>query len=78
MVLHKLVKDSTINIWGDGSQIRDYIHILDLCEYIKRVVELDNFQILNIGTGTGYSLLDVVEKIFTVFEKHLNLSFENQ
>jgi len=78
MVLHKLGKDSTINIWGDGSQIRDYIHILDLCEYIKRVVELDNFQILNIGTGTGYSLLDVVEKIFTVFEKHLNLSFENQ
>jgi len=78
MALHKLGENSAINIWGDGNQIRDYIHISDLCAYIARVVELDNFQILNIGTGKGYSLLDVIELIFNVFGKRLNLSFDNK
>ena len=78
MALHKLGENSDVNIWGDGSQIRDYIHILDLCEYMVRVVELDNFQILNIGTGKGYSLLDVIEIIFNIFGKRLNLSFDDK
>lgn len=78
MALNKLGDNSTIKIWGDGSQIRDYIHILDLCECIKRVIELDKFQILNIGTGKGHSLLDVVEKIFSIFEKRLNISFDDR
>ena len=55
--LHKLVINSTINIWGDGQQIRDYIHILDLCEYIKRVLEISRFQLINIGTGKGSNLI---------------------
>jgi len=74
--LHKLVLNATINIWGDGQQIRDYIHILDLCEYIKRVLEISRFQLINIGTGRGSNLINIVDEIFNVFGKKLDLAFD--
>lgn len=74
--LHKLVINSTVNIWGDGQQIRDYIHILDLCEYIKRVLEINRFQLINIGTGKGSNLINIVDEIFNVFGKKLDLAFD--
>lgn len=74
--LHKLALKSSINIWGDGQQIRDYIHILDLCEYIKRVLEISGFQLINIGTGKGSNLIIIVDEIFKVFEKKLDLAFD--
>jgi len=74
--LHKLKLNSSINIWGDGQQIRDYIHILDLCEYIQRVLEISRFQLINIGTGKGSNLVDIVDEIFNVFDKKLDLIFD--
>ena len=74
--LNKLVLNSSINIWGDGQQIRDYIHILDLCEYIKRVLEINRFELINIGTGKGSNLINIVDEIFNVFEKKSDLVFD--
>ncbi|GHV34255.1 UDP-glucose 4-epimerase [Bacteroidia bacterium] len=49
----------------DGTCIRDYIHITDLAKaHIKaldRLGEMDGkFEIYNIGTGQGYSVLDII------------------
>ncbi len=49
----------------DGTGVRDYIHVVDLAkahikalEYAKKNTGIDYF---NIGTGTGYSVLQVVD-----------------
>ena len=49
----------------DGTGVRDYIHVVDLalghikaCEYINKKPGLEIF---NLGTGKGYSVLDIVE-----------------
>ncbi len=48
----------------DGTAIRDYIHVMDLakghvkaCEYMERSQGIDIF---NLGTGIGYSVLDMI------------------
>ena len=48
----------------DGTGVRDYIHVVDLakghvaaCEYLKNTTGCDVF---NLGTGIGYSVLDLV------------------
>lgn len=53
---------------NDGSCIRDYIHVVDLAKAhvvaMQRLVEnrnASNFEIFNIGTGTGHSVLEVIE-----------------
>ncbi|MEO0143380.1 MAG: UDP-glucose 4-epimerase GalE [candidate division WOR-3 bacterium] len=49
----------------DGTAIRDYIHILDLAQLHKIALEylLENkkSEIINLGYGRGYSVLEVVE-----------------
>lgn len=54
----------------DGTGVRDYIHVVDLA--IGHVKALDKIQkegkglyIYNLGTGTGYSVLDIVKAFET-------------
>lgn len=53
----------------DGTGVRDYIHVVDLAKghvcAIDKLDELDGVSIINLATGNGYSVLDVVK----AFEK---------
>ncbi len=54
----------------DGTGVRDYIHVVDLAKgHLKALNKLDKegqgLYIYNLGTGTGYSVLDMVK----AFEK---------
>ena len=54
----------------DGTGVRDYIHVVDLAiGHVKAIEKLDKensgLYIYNLGTGTGYSVLDIVN----TFEK---------
>ena len=64
-----------LNVFGDdydtpdGTGVRDYIHVVDLAlghlKAIDKVRELKGIEIYNLGTGKGYSVLDIVK----AFEK---------
>lgn len=69
---------SHLNIFGndyathDGTCVRDYLHVVDLAKAHIAAIERQlqnkqesNFEVFNIGTGIGYSVLDMV----TAFEK---------
>ncbi len=49
----------------DGTGVRDYIHVVDLAighvKAVKKLEENAGLKIYNLGTGTGYSVLDVVK-----------------
>lgn len=49
----------------DGTGVRDYIHVVDLArghvKALKKVEEKAGLKIYNLGTGTGYSVLDIVK-----------------
>ena len=53
----------------DGTGVRDYIHVVDLaCGHVKalkKIKENCGLEIYNLGTGNGYSVLDIVKN----FEK---------
>lgn len=63
----------------DGSCIRDYIHVVDLAKAhviaLQRLIANENvltFEIFNIGTGKGSSVLEVIKSFETVTGKSLN------
>ena len=74
-VLSRIRNKSILSIWGDGLQVRDFIHILDVCEYIRRTIEIKGFNLMNIGTGIGYSLVDAFELISKVNKSTLDVFF---
>lgn len=53
----------------DGTGVRDYIHVVDLAKghvlAVDKIDELNGVEIINLATGNGYSVLDVVK----AFEK---------
>ena len=57
----------------DGTGVRDYIHVVDLAKgHVKAIeyaAEHKGTEIFNLGTGTGYSVLDIVK----AFEKANNI-----
>lgn len=68
-------KREKLNVWGndydthDGTGVRDYIHVVDLAlghvKAVEKVEKEEGLFIYNLGTGKGYSVLDVVK----AFEK---------
>jgi len=63
----------------DGTAIRDYIHVVDLAEAhvvaVKRMIEKqmkNAFEVFNLGTGNGYSVLDVIKSFQKVSGEKLN------
>ncbi len=59
-----------LNIFGDdyptpdGTGVRDYIHVVDLAKghvlSVKKLIENPGTKVYNLGTGKGYSVLEVV------------------
>lgn len=63
----------------DGTGVRDYIHVMDLA--LGHVKALDyiflnkiNYEVFNLGTGRGYSVLDVVYLFEKVSQKKYHMS----
>jgi UDP-glucose 4-epimerase len=55
-----------IEIWGDGSVVRDYIYVGDVITAMLRAGECERSDTYNIGSGVGHSLnqiLDIVRKL---------------
>ncbi|MBT5073880.1 MAG: UDP-glucose 4-epimerase GalE [Kordiimonadaceae bacterium] len=47
---------------ADGSGVRDYIHVVDLAAgHLKALDKLEGLATYNLGTGKGYSVLDVIK-----------------
>ena len=63
----------------DGTCVRDYIHVVDLAKAhvvaLERILENKqekNYEIFNLGTGTGSTVLEVIESFERVSGKKLN------
>ena len=76
-------KREILNIFGkdydtpDGTCIRDYIHVVDLAlghvAAIRKLTENPGLFVFNLGTGTGYSVLDVVNAFMEA--NHLTIPY---
>lgn len=69
--IRNAMEDKEITIFGDGSQIRDYIFVDDLAEAFILASVDDNIksEIFNIGSGTGTSFKDMVQLVVEVVGK---------
>jgi len=71
-----------LNVFGndydtpDGTGVRDYIHVMDLANgHLKAIEKIDNFTkpiAINLGTGRGYSVLEVIKAFENASGKKIN------
>ena len=61
--LWRLARQEQIEVWGDGSVVRDFIHVQDLAELCHRALVSGVTGSFNAGSGEGASVAEVVEMI---------------
>ena len=61
---------------SDGTGVRDYIHVVDLAKgHLKAIEKLKTnpgLVIYNLGTGNGYSVLDMIKAFENASQKSVN------
>jgi UDP-glucose 4-epimerase len=56
------IENNTLEIWGDGTNIRDYIHIQDVCKMLATLIDYEGiWDTFNLATGYGCSQNELVE-----------------
>lgn len=64
VALSSLLKGAPIRVFGDLSNVRDYVHLDDICAVADRVsVPHEAFNVLNVGSGLGYSVAEILNVI---------------
>ncbi len=72
------LSDSPIEIWGDGETVRDYIDVEDLTLLTHKIIHSDiNNKIINIGSGQGTSLNQIIKYLETTLGKEIAVSYEH-
>jgi UDP-glucose 4-epimerase len=63
--MRQAMEDRTITIFGDGSQVRDYLYVEDLADVFVRAAANDGCsgQAFNVGSGTGVAFKTMAETI---------------
>ncbi len=71
----RIISGDEILIWGDGSNIRDYLYISDLVRFIVQSIKKDLKGVYNVGSGQGVALREVLSLIEEIAGVSANIKF---
>lgn len=76
--LNKALRRQCIEVWGDGSVVRDYVHADDVCRAIVLALGCDTCSgAYNVGSGRGYSIREIIDLIEDLVGYRLDVSFDD-
>lgn len=70
LVITRALEHEPIPIYGDGRQVRDWLHVADHCEALCRLVEAGAAgDVYNIAAGTEVTNLDLAERLLRLLDR---------
>ena len=73
--LLRVLRGETLQVWGDGSVVRDYVYVRDLALAAVLALESSATGSVNVGSGDGVSLLEVLSLIEHVTQSSIAVQF---
>jgi dTDP-glucose 4,6-dehydratase len=74
LTISRVLNDQTVPVYGDGKNIRDWLHVLDHCKAIDLVMHNgENGEVYNVGGHNERTNLEVVKTIISTLEKSEDL-----
>lgn len=74
--LYKALKKEPLEIWGDGSVTRDYLHVSDVAGVVPLLMRYEGkHKLFNIGSGRGLSLLELIKTIEKIIGRPVDVRF---
>lgn len=68
---------NTLEVWGTGKEIRDFLYADDLVDFIKIAIkkQKSKYEIYNCGSGTPITVKELCEKIIKLSGKDIKIQF---
>jgi UDP-glucose 4-epimerase len=64
IAVHRILRGEPVRLVGDPGNVRDYVHVDDVCEALMRAMDRrEGFEVFNIGAGAGASVADIVRML---------------
>jgi UDP-glucose 4-epimerase len=74
--IHAILSDKLISVYGEGEIVRDYIYIDDFISLnLKLLTTTTKNNIINVGTGIGTSIKELIHKIEIISGKKANVQY---
>jgi UDP-glucose 4-epimerase len=75
--LYLALRGIPIEVWGDGTVIRDYVHIDDVMNAMAAISDHQGIgRVFNIGSGQGHSLNDIVRIIENAIARSIAVTYK--
>ncbi len=79
VALGKFISNSTIEIWGNGEVVRDFVDVQDVSEGLRKLIETNIVNTaLNMGSGEGKSLNEVLSIIKTILQRSVEVIYKDK
>lgn len=74
--IEKALRDETLEIWGDGTVVRDFVYVEDVAEALLLAITSDaTREVVNIGSGTRTSVNDIVDLVGRAVGRPLRVTY---
>jgi UDP-glucose 4-epimerase len=74
-LLARALSGEPVAVWGDGTTLRDYLHVRDLADLILRATESRAEGTFNAGSGRGTSVNEMIDRVRRVTGRSLEVSY---
>jgi dTDP-glucose 4,6-dehydratase len=69
-IIYKIIKNEAIPIYGDGKNVREWMHVTDHCEALIQIAMKGKVgENYNIGSGIKMQNIEIMNKIISIFKK---------
>ena len=70
LFITNLIRDKKVPVYGDGKNVREWIHVDDHCDALNMIIEKgESGQVYNIGSSFELSNLEITQLILEIFQK---------
>jgi len=74
VAINCVIHGRPVRVFGNPANVRDYIHLDELCNLAERVMRsTEEFSIVNVGSGTGHSVIQVLGLIEDCYGRPLQI-----
>ena len=79
VALRNAIIGQSMDIYGNTSTCKDYIHIDDLCEVVDKLMHCQNWnEIYNVGSGIGTSIEDILKYAQIIAKNKIEINYHER
>lgn len=71
--LTKIARNEPLEVWGDGTVVRDFIYVKDLAELCALSIRSPITGVFNVGSGLGVPISDIIDSLARVLDRDLDV-----